>query len=72
MNKLTIFRLPLSYQKALESIPVFAPATEKYGDYLFGANDLSLPNVGAGKRLTIKSAANGRGPRCADNEPDIC
>src|SRR6185369_7088647 len=32
----------------------FAPATEKYGDYLFGANDLSLPTITNGKRLTIK------------------
>ena len=32
----------------------FSPATEKYGDYLFGANDLTLPNITTGKRLTIK------------------
>ncbi|HEX7313219.1 MAG TPA: YfhO family protein [Pyrinomonadaceae bacterium] len=34
----------------------FPEATERYGDFLFAASDMGLPNVGAGKRLVFTVA----------------
>jgi hypothetical protein len=34
----------------------FPPATEKHGDFMFGAGDLGLPNLGAGRSLRFRIA----------------
>ena len=36
--------------------PEFPAATEKYGDFMFGAGDLGLPNLGAGRSLRFQIA----------------
>ena len=40
-----------------------------YGDFMFAANDLGLPNLGAGKRLRFNVAARRGRPRRARHEP---